>query len=220
MFFHSTLRHEKPVIFSKVCSTINCQSDKADVMCQTWIWWWVYWRMVRQANVNELTKHLKELIKTKSTLHHISGFKQWLVNLYNMGYLQRECAYERKAAEDNSPPCKEVLERMIDCDLRDFGFTMSMEFCLSCRQKSDFDLVKEGICKKKDLSDFRIAIEKRISRLSRENSQISRQGSEINETEFNKYHVENHLMNARVVSNTPSKTNLAESSTHLDSRTR
>ena len=207
---YSTLRHEKPVIFSKVCSTINCQSDKADVMCQTWIWWWVYWRMVRQANVNELTKHLKELIRTKSTLHHISGFKQWLVNLYNMGYLQRECAYERKAAEDNTPPSKEVLERMIDCDLKDFGFTMSMEFCLSCRNKSNESLVKEGICKKHEVGEFRDAIEKCISKLSRESSRISRQVSEISETEINKYHVENHL-NVKVRSNTPSKTNLAES---------
>jgi len=216
---YSTLRHEKPVIFSKVCSTINCQSDRADVMCQTWIWWWVYWRMVRQANVTELTKHLKELIRTKSTLHHISGFKQWLVNLYNMGYLQRECAYERKAAEDNTPPSKEVLERMIDCDLKDFGFTMSMEFCLSCRNKSNESLVKDGICKKHEVNEFRSAIEKCISRLSRENSQISRQASEISETEINKYRVENHL-NAKIRSNTPSKTNLAESSTQINSRTR
>lgn len=202
---YSTLRHEKPVIFSKVCSTINCQSDRADVMCQTWIWWWVYWRMVRQANVTELTKHLKELIRTKSTLHHISGFKQWLVNLYNMGYLQRECAYERKAAEDNTPPSKEVLERMIDFDLKDFGFTMSMEFCLSCRKKSNESLLKDGIC------------EKCISKLSRENSRLSRENSQIEGSD--KYRVENHL-NVKVRSNTPSKTNLAESSTQINSRTR
>merc|ERR1712066_430400 len=101
-----------------------------------------------------------------------------------MGYLQRECAYERKAAEDNTPPSKEVLERMIDFDLKDFGFTMSMEFCLSCRKKSNESLLKDGIC------------EKCISRLSRENSQI--EGSD-------KYRVENHL-NVKVRSNTPSKT--------------
>lgn len=158
---YSTTRHEKPVVFTRVCNSINCQSDKADVMCQTWIWWWVYWRMVRQADVNELTKHLKDLIKTKATLAHIAGFKQWLVNLYNLGYLQRECAYERKAAELNTPASKEILKRIVEGDLKDYNFTMSTEFCMSCRMKSNESLLTDGLC------------ENCQSQISRESSRIS-----------------------------------------------
>lgn len=125
---YSTPRREKPVIFSQVCKSINCQADKADVMCQTWIWWWVYWRMVRQANVTELTRHLKEQIKKRKTLQHVSAFKQWLIELYNLGYLQRECAYERRAAAENTPKSKSELQALMQRDLNDFGVTMGTVF--------------------------------------------------------------------------------------------
>ena len=217
--------------------------------------------MIRQANVTELTKHLKELIKTKRTLTHISGFKQWLVNLYSLGYLQRECAYEKRAAEQNTPASKEVLQRMVDGNLRDYGFTMSMEFCLSCRRKSSESLLKEGLCEE----CFRLSRE--CSKVSREGSRISRNGSRISQDTGNRNldrsysktsqsrsygqktgsksesktnnsnssskrsnsntstfsFVENHQnekYQANVRSATPSKTDLSESSLHLDMRQR
>jgi len=194
---YSTTRHTKPVVFTRVCNSINCQSDKADVMCQTWIWWWVYWRMVRQANVSELTKHLKDLIKTKATLAHIAGFKQWLVNLYSLGYLQRECAFERKAAELNTPASKEVLKRMVEGDLKDYNFTMSTEFCMSCRIQSNESFLTDGLCKtcysQISRESSRISQTNLFSRKSRSSSKSVSKSTSKSSPKVNQSSSENHV---------------------------
>ena len=37
----------KKVIFKSAKPLLNFQSDPDDVMCQTWIWFWVYFRIIR-----------------------------------------------------------------------------------------------------------------------------------------------------------------------------
>jgi len=202
---YSTTRHQKPVVFTRVCNSINCQSDKADVMCQTWIWWWVYWRMVRQANVTELTKHLKDLIKAKGTLAHIAGFKQWLVNLYGLGYLQRECAYERKAAELNTPASKDVLKRIVDGDLKDYNFTMSNEFCMSCRIKSNESLLTDGLC------------ESCYGQISRESSRISQTNMFDSSNNYSRKSKSSSKSVSKSTSKSAPKVNQSSSENHVQS---
>ena len=48
----------RPVQFHQVHRRVNFQHDVDDVMCQTWIWYWVYFRVVRNyppRNVFELS---------------------------------------------------------------------------------------------------------------------------------------------------------------------
>ena len=163
--------------------------------------------MIRQANVNELTKHLKELIKTKRTLTHISGFKQWLINLYGLGYLQRECAYERKAAEANTPADKETLRRVVENDLKEFNFTMDTEFCLrsfqvdknfsSCSSREQSRIIDKN-------NNIKEEVALRKSNKSSSISIVEDNGAE--------------LYRAKIESATPSKTNLISSDTQLVSR--
>jgi len=103
---------KKDVVFSQVVKSINCQNDKQDVMCQTWIWYWVYWKFVRQANTYEIIKHIKGLLNDKQTLQHISSFHYWLSRLHRLGYVQKEGASEKQAAKQGTPPRMEDLKRM------------------------------------------------------------------------------------------------------------
>jgi len=109
---YSSDARQKEMIFSHVVKSVNCQVDKKDVMCQTWIWYWVYWRMVRQANANELVNHIKQLLADKKTLKHISRFNNWLAELHRLKYVMRENVIERRAAEKATPKSLEELQRI------------------------------------------------------------------------------------------------------------
>lgn len=100
---------EKKVIFKDSTKNVCFQSDKSDVMCQTWIWYWVYWRMVRQADEIEIIKHCKKLIREKNSLTHINKFHKWMSELYKLGYFIRENSSEASSAERGGPPSYEKL---------------------------------------------------------------------------------------------------------------
>jgi len=109
---YSSDSRQKEMIFSHVVKSVNCQVDKKDVMCQTWIWYWVYWRMIRQANANELINHIKQLLADRKTLKHISRFNNWLAELFKLKYVMRENAIEKRAAEKATPKSMEEYARV------------------------------------------------------------------------------------------------------------
>lgn len=97
-------KNSKNIIFSNITKNICFQADSTDVMCQTWIWYWVYWRMVRQENANTIIKHVKSLCEQNKSLQHIQLFNKWMIELYKLGYLIKENASEAKSASKASPP--------------------------------------------------------------------------------------------------------------------
>lgn len=93
----------KKVTFNNITKSTCFQSDKSDVMCQTWIWYWVYWRMVRQAPAVEIIGHIKTLTAQKKSLTHIQKFNKWMIELFKLGYFVKENVAEAAAAEKASP---------------------------------------------------------------------------------------------------------------------
>lgn len=111
---YSRVRH-KQVIFKDITKSICFQADASDVMCQTWIWYWVYWRMVRQATALEITKHVKELITKRKSLSHVQSFNKWMIELYKLGYLVKENGIEAAAADKATPPS---FQKLVDIKQR------------------------------------------------------------------------------------------------------
>ena len=64
--------------------------DVDDVMCQTWIWYWVYFRVVRHSPPREIAEHVINKIEEKTSLGHIHQFNCFLADLYKVGFLMRE----------------------------------------------------------------------------------------------------------------------------------
>jgi len=107
---------DKPIHFKNMTKTVNFQSDKGDVMCQTWIWYWVYWRLVRNTECHEVIDHIQSLIAAKKSLKHINLFNTWLIELHKLGYVQTETVWEAKQAEKGTPPSKSRLQMAIEKD--------------------------------------------------------------------------------------------------------
>jgi len=109
-----SVERKKTVKFECTTKSICFQSDKMDVMCQTWIWYWVYWRMVRQADASEIIKHIKKLIHEKQSLKHIRIFHTWMMELHHLRYIVPATASEKADAVRISPPSLTTLRKMHD----------------------------------------------------------------------------------------------------------
>ena len=80
----------KPVQFHQVHRRVNFQYDVDDVMCQTWIWYWVYFRVVRHYPPREIAEHVINKIEEQTSLAHVHQFNCFLADLYKIGFLMRE----------------------------------------------------------------------------------------------------------------------------------
>lgn len=147
---HYSLSRPKKVIWTDVTKSVCFQSDKSDVMCQTWIWYWVYWRMVRQANSQEIISHIKENIRKNKSLSHIRKFNTWMIELYKLGYYVSESASEAKSAEKATPMSfeklvdlkqKKIMKKieMLEMDLADTQRSRSLKSCASDETMTELD---------------------------------------------------------------------------------
>jgi len=93
----------KPIKFYQAAKGINFQSDKNDVMCQTWIWYWVYFRLVRLVSCEVLSRHIYRLSQQKKSLERIHKFNCWLADLYKLGFYTDASASQTKVAETSTP---------------------------------------------------------------------------------------------------------------------
>jgi hypothetical protein len=80
----------KPVQFHQVHRRVNFQHDVDDVMCQTWIWYWVYFRVVRNYPPREIAEHVIAKINGEESLKHVHQFNCFLADLYKVGFIMRE----------------------------------------------------------------------------------------------------------------------------------
>jgi len=93
----------KPIKFYQAAKGINFQSDKNDVMCQTWIWYWVYFRLVRLISCDVLSRHIFRLANEKKSLDRIHKFNCWLADLYKIGFYTDASPSQTKVAETSTP---------------------------------------------------------------------------------------------------------------------
>uniref|UniRef100_H2Z8I1 Uncharacterized protein n=1 Tax=Ciona savignyi TaxID=51511 RepID=H2Z8I1_CIOSA len=105
MWIHSYLgpRMEKTIKFYQAAKGINFQCDKNDVMCQTWIWYWVYFRLIRSINTQVLSRHVYRLGTEKKSLERVHRFNCWLADLYKLGFFTNESPSQTKVAETHTP---------------------------------------------------------------------------------------------------------------------
>jgi len=93
----------RPVQFHQVHRRVNFQHDVDDVMCQTWIWYWVYFRVVRNYPPREIAEHVIDLINAEQSLKHIHQFNCFLSDLYKVGFLMRETQSQTDIADAETP---------------------------------------------------------------------------------------------------------------------
>merc|ERR1712212_1398262 len=96
-------RINRPVQFHQVHRRVNFQHDIDDVMCQTWIWYWVYFRVVRNYPPREIAEHVIDLINAEQSLKHIHQFNCFLSDLYKVGFLMRETQSQTDIADAETP---------------------------------------------------------------------------------------------------------------------
>jgi len=93
----------KPVKFFQAAKTVNFQADKNDVMCQTWIWYWVYFRLIRKVEAETMTRHIYRLSIERKSLERVHKFNCWLADLHKLGFYTRESPSQTKIAEMSTP---------------------------------------------------------------------------------------------------------------------
>jgi len=93
----------KPVQFHQVHRRVNFQYDVDDVMCQTWIWYWVYFRVVRHYPPREIAEHVINKIEEQTSLGHVHQFNCFLADLYKIGFLMRETQSQTDIADAETP---------------------------------------------------------------------------------------------------------------------
>jgi len=93
----------KPVQFHQVHRRVNFQYDVDDVMCQTWIWYWVYFRVVRHYPPREIAEHVINKIEEQTSLAHVHQFNCFLADLYKIGFLMRETQSQTDIADAETP---------------------------------------------------------------------------------------------------------------------
>merc|ERR1719419_27465 len=91
------------VEFHQVHRKVNFQHDLDDVMCQTWIWYWVYFRVIRKMPPREIANFVKTLVQQERSLNHIHKFNCWLSDLYRVGFLCRETQSQTDVARNDTP---------------------------------------------------------------------------------------------------------------------
>lgn len=93
----------KPIKFFQAAKGINFQSDKNDVMCQTWIWYWVYFRFVRGVSADTLARHIYQLGRDAKSLNRIHRYNCWLSDLHKLGFYTTETASQTLVAVEMTP---------------------------------------------------------------------------------------------------------------------
>jgi len=81
-----SLRLKKRVRFKPVRPRLDFQADPDDVMCQTWIWFWVYFRVVRKRSHKRIAAAVAQMIREKRSLHIIHIFASWLSDLLKLKF--------------------------------------------------------------------------------------------------------------------------------------
>jgi len=77
-------RFKKRIKFKPATPRLDFQSDPHDVMCQTWIWFWVYFRVIRKKSHKKIVTNVKSMIAQKKSLHIIHLFGSWLSDLHKL----------------------------------------------------------------------------------------------------------------------------------------
>jgi len=93
----------KPIKFYQAAKGINFQSDKNDVMCQTWIWYWVYFRLVRLVSCEVVSRHIYRLSHDKKSLERVHKFNCWLSDLHKLGFYTEASVSQTQVAEESTP---------------------------------------------------------------------------------------------------------------------
>jgi hypothetical protein len=93
----------KKVIFKSAKPLLNFQSDPHDVMCQTWIWFWVYFRIIRNKTHSHIAKQVKAMINKQNSLVNIHLFGSWLNDLLQLGYYLNETPSVDMIVTQNTP---------------------------------------------------------------------------------------------------------------------
>lgn len=55
-------------------------------MCQTWIWFWVYFRVIRRTSHKRIVSEVSDMIERKESLHIIHLFASWLSDLLKLDF--------------------------------------------------------------------------------------------------------------------------------------
>jgi len=77
-------RFKKRIKFKSAAPRLDFQSDPHDVMCQTWIWFWVYFRVIRKKSHQKIVAQVKDMIEQHKSLHIIHLFGSWLSDLHKL----------------------------------------------------------------------------------------------------------------------------------------
>jgi len=77
------------------------QSDQHDCMCQTWIWFWVYFRVVRRFTHKQIAAKVKIMIEQKESLINIHIFNR---------YATKRGLTRTNLTTDNKGPCLNFIE--------------------------------------------------------------------------------------------------------------
>lgn len=93
----------KPVEFHQCHRKVNFQHDIDDVMCQTWIWYWVYFRVIHEMSPKTIATHVRTLIDENRSLKHVHRFNCWLSDLYNIGFRNKETVSQTNIAQSDTP---------------------------------------------------------------------------------------------------------------------
>lgn len=93
----------KPIKFYQAAKGINFQLDKNDVMCQTWIWYWVYFRLVRRMTSDAMARHVYQLGIQGKSLNRIHRYNCWLSDLHKLGFYTTETASQTRVAVEMTP---------------------------------------------------------------------------------------------------------------------
>lgn len=81
-----SLRFKKRIRFKLVHPRRDFQADPHDVMCQTWIWFWVYFRVVRKRSHKRILNEVSLMILQKKSLHIVNLFGSWLSDLLKLHF--------------------------------------------------------------------------------------------------------------------------------------
>lgn len=107
--FHPVSRFKKRIKFKTVRPILDFQSDPHDVMCQTWIWFWIYNRTVRKCSHKKIVAEVSKMIEQKKSLHIIHLFSSWLCDLGKLGFFDKATDSQARIAEENSPKIKKII---------------------------------------------------------------------------------------------------------------
>jgi len=96
-------RFRKRIRFKSAQPRLNFQADPHDVMCQTWIWFWVYFRVIRRISHKNIVSQVDDMIQNHSSLHIIHLFGSWLSDLTKLGFYDSATDSQVEITDQNTP---------------------------------------------------------------------------------------------------------------------